>query len=276
MTTDLTELAQSLKAAAEKLGGAQWQTRKGFSGIEVIVKGSLEKCSGFTSFQPVAADLADTKTARAIALFSPANIIALVEALEKAQRAGSINNQWKPDVCPITGRRFFLWIEHPELGYVPTYGGPYDSYTIPTRDSDGEFSCERYDHDFGGWVDGEMGITRCACGQAGNFRENANSSTNNCREIPETSTNSPAIPEGYVIVPMRLTAENGAKGVLSGEFSETQFVNCPECFGDDECETCDGSGRIEITVPVTWTTIKEIWAKGVGHFSAAPQEGKGE
>ncbi|WP_227633598.1 hypothetical protein [Klebsiella michiganensis] len=80
---------------------------------------------------------------------------ALVEALEKAQQAININNQWKPDVCPITGRRFFLWIEHPELGYVPTYGGPYDSYTIPTRDSDGEFSCERYDHDFGGWVDGE-------------------------------------------------------------------------------------------------------------------------
>ncbi|HBY0454174.1 TPA: DUF550 domain-containing protein [Klebsiella pneumoniae subsp. pneumoniae] len=78
-------------------------------------------------------------------------------------------------------------------------------------------------------------------------------------------------PPGYVMVPMRLTAENGAKGALSGEFSETKFVNCPECFGDDECETCDGSGRIEITVPVTWTTIKEIWAKGVEHFAAAPQ-----
>lgn len=60
--------------------------------------------------------------------------------------------------------------------------------------------------------------------------------------------------------------------LLSGEFSETKFVNCPECFGDDECETCDGSGRIEITVPVTWTTIKEIWAKGVEHFSATAQE----
>lgn len=87
-------------------------------------------------------------------------------------------------------------------------------------------------------------------------------------------TNSPVIPEGYVMVPMRLTAENGAKGALSGAFSETKFVNCPECFGDDECETCDGSGRIEITVPVTWTTIKEIWAKGVEHFAAAPQEVK--
>ncbi|WP_227626508.1 DUF3850 domain-containing protein [Klebsiella oxytoca] len=84
--------------------------------------------------------------------------------------------------------------------------------------------------------------------------------------------NSPVIPDGYVMVPMKLTAENGAKGVLSGEFSETKFVNCPECFGDDECETCDGSGRIEITVPVTWTTIKEIWAKGVEHFAAALQE----
>lgn len=86
------------------------------------------------------------------------------------------------------------------------------------------------------------------------------------------SGNPPVIPDGYVMVPMRLTAENGAKGALSGEFSETKFVNCPECFGDDEWETCDGSGRIEITVPVTWTTIKDIWAKGVEHFAAAPQE----
>ncbi|HIE4607768.1 TPA: hypothetical protein ACXNLE_002976 [Klebsiella aerogenes] len=97
---------------------------------------------------------------------------------------------------------------------------------------------------------------------------------------PVTTTNklgnSPVIPDGYVMVPMRLTAENGAKWELSGEFSETRFVNCPECFGDDECETCDGSGRIGITVPVTWTTIKEIWAKGVEHFAAAPQEVKGE
>ncbi|HBR2340659.1 hypothetical protein AAHV68_14050 [Klebsiella pneumoniae] len=84
--------------------------------------------------------------------------------------------------------------------------------------------------------------------------------------------NSPAIPDGYVMVPMRLTAENGAKGALSGEFSETKFVNCPECFSDDECETCDGSGKIEITVPVTWTTIKAIWVKGVEHFAVTAQE----
>ncbi|WP_256663172.1 hypothetical protein [Klebsiella michiganensis] len=84
--------------------------------------------------------------------------------------------------------------------------------------------------------------------------------------------NYPVIPDGYVIVPMRLTAENGAKGALSGEFSEIQFVNCPECFGDDECETCDGSGRVEIKVPVSWTTIKAIWVKGVEHFATTITE----
>lgn len=82
----------------------------------------------------------------------------------------------------------------------------------------------------------------------------------------------PVVPDGYALVPMKLTAENGAKGALLGEFSETKFINCPECFGDGECETCDGSGRIGIKVPVNWTTIKEIWAKGVEHFAAAPQQ----
>lgn len=85
MTTDITELAQRMKAAAEKLDADQWQTRKGFSGIEVIVKGSLEKGTGCVSFQPVAAEIADTKTARAIALFNPANIRVLLEALEATE-----------------------------------------------------------------------------------------------------------------------------------------------------------------------------------------------
>lgn len=63
---------------------------------------------------------------------------------------------WRPDECPITGRKFFMWIEHPDGGMVPTYGGPFDSYTIPTRDGDEGFFCERYDHDYGGWRDDEM------------------------------------------------------------------------------------------------------------------------
>lgn len=95
-------------------------------------------------------------------------------------------------------------------------------------------------------------------------------------KLNELSGNSPVTPDGWVMVPKRLTIENGAKGALSGEFSETVFTNCPECFGDDDCETCDCSGRIEIKVPVSWTTIKTIWAKGCEHFSiVAPQQDGG-
>ncbi len=61
-----------------------------------------------------------------------------------------------PDVCPITKLPFFMMIEHPDLGLVPTYGGPYDSYTIPvkTEGEDGYYR-ERYDHDEGFWKDSE-------------------------------------------------------------------------------------------------------------------------
>lgn len=43
--------------------------------------------------------------------------------------------------------------------------------------------------------------------QAGNFRENKDSSTNNFREIAETSTNYPVTPDGWVMVPKELTPE---------------------------------------------------------------------
>lgn len=80
------------------------------------------------------------------------------------------------------------------------------------------------------------------------------------------------LPSGYALVPCKLTAENGAKSCMIGEFTEQTEISCPECFGDDECETCDGSGMIEVTVPVSWTTIKDIWAKGIEHFAAAPAQ----
>ncbi|WP_256658233.1 hypothetical protein [Pseudomonas sp. DG56-2] len=64
--------------------------------------------------------------------------------------------RWCPDKCPVTGRQFFMWIEHPDDGMVPTYGGPFDSYTIPVRDGDEGFCCERFDHDLGNWRDSEI------------------------------------------------------------------------------------------------------------------------
>lgn len=70
-----------------------------------------------------------------------------------------------PDKCPITRRPFFMVLEHPELGLVPTYGGPYDSYTIPHMEGqpdqlfhERELACHRYDHDLGSWHADEEGI----------------------------------------------------------------------------------------------------------------------
>lgn len=76
---------------------------------------------------------------------------------------GTANWAEYPAQCPITRRGFFMVLEHPDLGMVPTYGGPYDSYTIPemTGQADQpwhkrELFVRRYDHDVGGWVEDEF------------------------------------------------------------------------------------------------------------------------
>ncbi|HGC1867612.1 TPA: ead/Ea22-like family protein, partial [Escherichia coli] len=35
---------------------------------------------------------------------------------EELSETKAVRNQWRPDICPITGRAFFMWIEHPTLG----------------------------------------------------------------------------------------------------------------------------------------------------------------
>ncbi len=63
---------------------------------------------------------------------------------------------WCPDVCPLTGAPFFMWINHYQTGQmVPTYGGPFDSYTIPVKGDDGSYCRERFDHDRGHWLENE-------------------------------------------------------------------------------------------------------------------------
>lgn len=62
-----------------------------------------------------------------------------------------------PTECPITGRPFFMVLRDGER-LIPTYGGPFDSYTIPVRDDDGGLFVRRYDHDEGGWVDGSEAL----------------------------------------------------------------------------------------------------------------------
>jgi hypothetical protein len=78
-----------------------------------------------------------------------------------AQERQAAASRWCPDKCPITRKPLFMWIEHPEMGMVPTYGGPFDSYTIPEMGGETtapfherELTHERYDHDAGHWVEG--------------------------------------------------------------------------------------------------------------------------
>lgn len=83
------------------------------------------------------------------------------------------------------------------------------------------------------------------------------------------------VPEGWVLVPRRLTAENGAKGLLSGEFQETTHATCGHCDGDgyiDDvvCGDCEGECSVEVKVPVSWDTIKQIHRMVVDNLAVEP------
>ena len=82
--TDITKLAQSLKAAANKAGADDWQAKKISGEFYVIRKGSYSSQCGYRTYQPIA-EIDHKSTRDYVAIASPANILALVEALEKAQ-----------------------------------------------------------------------------------------------------------------------------------------------------------------------------------------------
>ena len=74
--TDITELAQSLKAAAEKATSGEWAVQ---FGDEVYVT------NDDVGYEQVAIATLDARDADYIAMANPANVKQLVEALEKAQ-----------------------------------------------------------------------------------------------------------------------------------------------------------------------------------------------
>ncbi|MCY1798502.1 ead/Ea22-like family protein [Klebsiella pneumoniae] len=90
--TDITELAQSLKAAAEKATQGNWrafQYHDGRCGIGGGHHDEIMVCEHISKERP--------HDAMFIALANPANVLALVEAIEKAQQAPSMPLGLHPD-----------------------------------------------------------------------------------------------------------------------------------------------------------------------------------
>ena len=63
----------------------------------------------------------------------------------------------------------------------------------------------------------------------------------------------------HIVMPTRLTAENGAKAALIGEF------HIPYETYDEDTET-----MVRCKHQVEWTMIKDIYCAIVNHFIAAP------
>lgn len=92
--TDITELAQSLKAAAEKATQGNWRAFKYHDGRCGIGGGHHDEimvCEHISKRRPHDAEF--------IALANPANVLALVEALEKAR---GMESYWKTQCRGIT------------------------------------------------------------------------------------------------------------------------------------------------------------------------------
>jgi hypothetical protein len=70
-------------------------------------------------------------------------------------------------------------------------------------------------------------------------------------------------PKEEMLLPKKLTAENGAKYALIGEFFEDYYYIDPD----------DKDGEIKTgKVVVQWDTIKRIWDRAVAHFEALDKQ----
>ncbi|MNV29342.1 hypothetical protein D3C71_1205640 [compost metagenome] len=82
------------------------------------------------------------------------------------------------------------------------------------------------------------------------------------------------VPAGYCMMPTRLTAENGAKALLLGEFKLEVTHDCPECVDLDEpsegCEICDGEGGYGQQHMIPWDKIKFIYSEAVKGLAKKP------
>ncbi|MEH5319216.1 ead/Ea22-like family protein [Klebsiella pneumoniae] len=105
--TNITELAQSLKAAAEKATPGPWYVHDkpcedGNYGIDTSDKEFLAEAVVWWGF--ARQSIWREEDAKYIALANPANILALVEALEKAQQYAKERDEENQDLMLTIGR----------------------------------------------------------------------------------------------------------------------------------------------------------------------------
>ncbi len=84
--TDITELAPAMKAAAEKASSGDWVKESG-DGWDATCSNDDQANSGFIIANFIGPDSAANR--EFVQLANPANVLALVEALEKAQSANN-------------------------------------------------------------------------------------------------------------------------------------------------------------------------------------------
>jgi hypothetical protein len=86
------------------------------------------------------------------------------------------------------------------------------------------------------------------------------------------------VPDGYCIMPRQLTAENGAKALLLGEFKLLATKECPECCELEEptegCSMCDGEGEYGQKHTIPWDQIKFIYSKAVEGLAVKAEPAK--
>ncbi|AWT17932.1 ead/Ea22-like family protein [Klebsiella grimontii] len=91
MTTDITELAQSMKAAAKKATPGTWALARD---RKTVVSNQSHPIANLSdAMHRMLADGTTGQDAEFISLANPANILSLVEALEKAQDNGKVFQQ---------------------------------------------------------------------------------------------------------------------------------------------------------------------------------------
>lgn len=109
MTTDITELAPAMKAAAEKATPGPWGVAR--DGKTLVSNQSHPIATVSDAMHRMLTDGSTGKDAEFIALANPSNVIALVEALEKAQqrisqlesRTLKLPDGWQFEECEIEG-----------------------------------------------------------------------------------------------------------------------------------------------------------------------------